>query len=322
MLYKYSRRHPTIALTAFLFTLFLCACAQATQLRDNAERIAAIQPEIRQEKALDPALLALMQMSNRVTDISIRDIKMRWSPTAFQPEYEKAIYEKLLAHQLLNLLRSTSATSPQFEAAIQRLKEREAQVTSPEAKTILLAGVGEFYYRLNEYAMAERYMRLAIDKVQGETSAAMANNIAASFLMRNELGPAEDILNRIPVSLVRTPSILYGIFFNKACIASLKNDPQTAVQHLRQASLMQPQLVMANLGDVQLDPVRQSETFVLFKQELERALSQLQDETAACDIKLNAPFDTGKESFGLSLKRHDLSPGHQLKFPALTQPDR
>ena len=128
------------------------------------------------------------------------------------------------------------------------------QIRSPEHKATLYGRLGHYLFRANKMQEASEYMKLAIANRPSDPR--LASNLAAALLTLGQLDEAEQLLGRINLALEFDPGLIFSVYFNLACIHSLRNDPDPAFAALTRAAESDPISTFASLGDTQLDNLR------------------------------------------------------------------
>jgi len=95
-------------------------------------------------------------------------------------------------------------------------------------------------------------------------------NRAALYLEVGEYEKAYALLNSIDTSAIRKAGLLATVYFNRACIHSLKGNAEKAVAYVYAAYRAHPQLMSLWLTDRHLDGVRQDERIQLLARQLRR----------------------------------------------------
>gem|GEM_PF-3195227 len=119
--------------------------------------------------------------------------------------------------------------------------------------------LGALYFREQNYSKAAHHMEEALT-IQPNNSA-IASNLAAAQMTLGQLDDALETLNSIQVGLVDSNQLLFSIYFNKACLYSLKERTEEAIENLIRAAESDPPSVYASLGDPQLDFIRDDMRF-------------------------------------------------------------
>lgn len=165
---------------------------------------------------------------------------------------------------------------------VDALQRRQAHSEAIERLTHLLETVyydlnrfaiyhrlGTIFFRLQDYDNAAVYMAQAL-AIQ-PNNAAMASNLAAAQMTLGNLDEALETLNSIQLGLITNRHLLFSIHFNLACLYSMKDQLEKAIEHLYQAAESDPPSVYASMGDPQLDAIRQDLRF----RELQSALESM-----------------------------------------------
>jgi tetratricopeptide (TPR) repeat protein len=156
------------------------------------------------------------------------------------------------------------------DAAMNQLIDFLKTVRFDESRMRALQRLGIIAFRQQDYALAADYMQAALEIEPNNP--ALSSNLAAAQMTLGRLDDALDTLNAIQTGLIRSPSLLFSIHFNLACLYSMKNESEQALDHLYQAAESDAPSVLASLGDPQLDGVRDHRRFRELQIALDRAL--------------------------------------------------
>lgn len=158
------------------------------------------------------------------------------------------------------LLRGRARTADQLfraaklEDAISLMESTERQLTLPELRAVALNRIAAYYFRLQQTDKMAEYSRQAWDLAPGD--AANACNLAASLLSVGEVDEALIILLGVYDQAREQPKLAFSLYFNLACVYSLKKDNAQALHHLVLAARADPAATLAAFGDTQLDGIR------------------------------------------------------------------
>ena len=174
-----------------------------------------------------------------------------------------------LTHPLLDLQRRRTGmlldTSMEayrrgdLEHAIQILEKGISRITSADLRFRIYHRLGAVHFKARNYAKAAFYMKRALDLRPGNP--ALACNLAATQMTMGKVEEALQTLSYIPVSLISDSNLLFSVYFNYACAHSLQGDVEAALDSLDQAARYDPEALLASVGDLQLDPIRDHPRF-------------------------------------------------------------
>ena len=157
------------------------------------------------------------------------------------------------------------------EEAIALLKQQLNQPLSPEQRARVNSRIASYYFRTQRYADALPFMREAV-RLNPQDFGTQCN-LAAVLLSMGEIKEAGFLLKTIEIARITETRLLFSIFFNRACVASLESDAKTSIDQLRKAAQTDPQSTLASLGDPQLDNIRPGLDFFDLKAGLEMMLN-------------------------------------------------
>jgi tetratricopeptide (TPR) repeat protein len=157
-------------------------------------------------------------------------------------------------------------------AAMQQLIQFLETARFDDNRTRALQRLGIFAFRQQDYELAAEYMQAALEIEPN--SPALSSNLAAAQMTLGRLDDALATLSAIRTGLIRSPALLFSIHFNLACLHSMKDQREEALNHLFRAAESDAPSVLASLGDPQLDNVRGEARFRELQVALERGLQR------------------------------------------------
>ncbi len=142
----------------------------------------------------------------------------------------------------------------QLAEAADLLQEALPSVQADRLQLAILHRLGSLYFRMRRFEEAEDVMARSLAMEPG--NAALASNLAAVQMTIGYLDEALATLSEIQLDRVRNPQLLFSIHFNMACLHSMKEEVEVALDHLTQAAQHHPSSTLSSLGDPQLDTIR------------------------------------------------------------------
>ncbi|HDL77706.1 MAG TPA: tetratricopeptide repeat protein [Lentisphaerae bacterium] len=146
-----------------------------------------------------------------------------------------------------------------LQEAIQILEKGMPQITSADLRFRLCHRLGAFHFKARNYVKAAFYMKRALELRPGNP--ALACNLAATQMTMGKVDEALQTLSYIPVSLITDSNLLFSVYFNYACAYALKGEVEAALDSLDKAAGYDPEALLASVGDLQLDPIRDHPRF-------------------------------------------------------------
>ena len=140
------------------------------------------------------------------------------------------------------------------DGARQLLEEALEESRHDASRYELHSRLGSMAFRLQDYETAEHHMAAALSLMPDEP--ALASNLAAAQMTRGKLDEALETLKGIRIGMIDNRHLLFGIHFNLACLYSMMEREEDAIEHLLQAAEKDPPSALASLGDPQLDGIR------------------------------------------------------------------
>ncbi len=160
------------------------------------------------------------------------------------------------------------------EEAINMLKEQLNKPMPPHQRAAINNRIASYYFRMQRYAQAMPFMREAVRL--DPTDFPTLCNLAAVLMSMGETKEASFFLMNIDTTKIQNNDrLVFSVFFNRACLASLDNQLGTAIQELRKAAQTDPHQTLASLGDPQLDAIRPSLDFFDLRARLEAIIAPL-----------------------------------------------
>lgn len=157
------------------------------------------------------------------------------------------------------------------EEAIALLKQKLNQPMPPAQRAKINNRIASYFFRAQRYKEALPYMREAV-RLDPQDYSTLCN-LSAVLMSMNELREAEFLLKTLDISRIQDPRLLFSVFFNRACVASMQERQTQALEQLKSAAQTDPHSTLASLGDPQLDNVRPSLEFFDLKSRLETIIS-------------------------------------------------
>lgn len=154
--------------------------------------------------------------------------------------------------------------------AIGLLQSNLVTVTSVQARFDLYNSLGNHLHTLKAYGDAADAFEKALDLKPDNPM--LACNLAATLLYLNQVDRALEALGRIDTAVLPAQErarILYHTHFNYACAFSLKSKLEESMTHLELAAKFDPARTLGDLGDPQLDAIRQDGRFTQLRTSLE-----------------------------------------------------
>ena len=150
--------------------------------------------------------------------------------------------------------------------AIALLKDLDQYLRNPRNRVLNLNRLAAYEFRRQDYAAAAAFMQQASNLESEDTATKI--NLSAVYMTMGKLDEAlATLLEIYPSALDRLP-LMFSVHFNLACVYSLKEETEKALQNLAMAAQTDPASTMASLGDPQLDYIRTETRFA----ELAKAL--------------------------------------------------
>jgi tetratricopeptide (TPR) repeat protein len=158
------------------------------------------------------------------------------------------------------------------DLASSRLQQLLEQAQFDSVRMRLHQKLGVLAFRQLDYATAAQQIEAAL--ALDPNNAALASNLAAAQMSLGDLDAARNTLESIQLGLIRSRRLLFSIHFNLACIYSLSESDEPALNNLYRAAEQDPASTLASLGDPQLDFIRTEERFASLRDTLESLLRQ------------------------------------------------
>jgi len=187
---------------------------------------------------------------------------------------ESTLNERMEFRRVQALFRTLEERGDLISNRVQAAEQMERlldSLTFDSSRFYLHHRLGALYFREQDYRRAAVHMENALNLEPN--NAAIASNLAAAQMTLGQLNEALDTLNRIQVGLVTSPQLLFSIYFNKACLNSLKGRTEDAIENLIKAVETDPPSTLASLGDPQLDFIREDIRFKNVRFALESMLN-------------------------------------------------
>ncbi len=153
------------------------------------------------------------------------------------------------------------------EEAFRHLNLLLQDISEPELRKQLLTSMGVMRFKQRRYAEAAQCFDEAHQLYPGDIR--LVCNLAASYMNDGKLEPAEKLLLGIPISLIDDSAQAAAVQFNLACIYSMLNRKNEAIEYLGGAARSDPVFTGTHLGDTQLDNIRSDNLFSNIAQQID-----------------------------------------------------
>lgn len=142
----------------------------------------------------------------------------------------------------------------------------------PELERRIISMLGILNFKRREFEAASRYFARALEYAPGNTQ--LACNLAGAYMSYGALDQAEEVLLNINTELIRADALKSAVHFNLACINSLRGRIDPALDHLALAATADPVFTATNMGDPQLDAIRNTKRFERIQRQIRLDLNQ------------------------------------------------
>lgn len=185
----------------------------------------------------------------------------------------ESMAEAEVEHRFSDMLKEVDRMSREgrAEEAIAMLKQRLNQPMPPAQRAKINNRIASYYFRAQRYKEALPYMREAV-RLDPQDYATLCN-LSAVLMSMNEMREAEFLLKTLDISRIQDPRLLFSVFFNRACVASMQERQSFALEQLKNAAQTDPHSTLASMGDPQLDNIRPSLEFFDLKSRLETIIA-------------------------------------------------
>jgi len=202
--------------------------------------------------------------------------------------------------------------SGEQDVAFNDLNNLLSKTTDKKLRGRLLRSLGRLSFKQREYEQAAQYFAEAREHEPKDVG--LICNLAASYMSYSDFEKAEELLESVHVELIRNTSFFAAVHYNLACINSVYNKRNQALEHLSLAAAAFPYYTLANMGDTQLDTIRGERRFRVIQRQLEmivyprrlreKKLRASHDDAGAKMVELNneSYYDAKSISAEMSLR--------------------
>lgn len=135
----------------------------------------------------------------------------------------------------------------------------ETEAAPMDFKAFVCNNLGVFYHRLGQIEECEAWLHRSLELKPGNKAASLS--LSALFLNRNQCRDARDLLTPLTLRFADEWEDSFVLFFNLACAHICLGELEDALLKLHLAGLADPVRTFSNLGDPQLDPLRDAPSF-------------------------------------------------------------
>lgn len=192
----------------------------------------------------------------------------------YRPVDDAATVEERMEQTRIRLIIEEAellARRQEYDAAVHMLESAKAAVAYDSSRFTLHRRLGAMAFRMQRYEEAARHMREALALQPNDS--ATASNLAAAQMTMGDLDDALETLQGIQLGMIQNRQLLFSVHFNMACLLSMKDRKEEALDSLYKAADSDPPSAFASLGDPQLDPIRSELRFRELKFILESLMS-------------------------------------------------
>lgn len=228
---------------------------------------AALDPARAAMAALDSATNAFEAPPLIVTRISALPAASGLSDTQVVERFERNMLRErvTLADRLYRQGDTTNA--------IAMLQDMDRYLQNPRNRVLNLNRLAAYQFRSQQYEAAADLMRKATDLQNQDPVSKL--NLAAVLITIGKLDEALDTLLEVYPNAMQRKSLMFSVHFNLACVYSLKQELNKALQNLAIAAQTDPASTAASMGDPQLDYIRPDPRFAELAEALNAWLNRL-----------------------------------------------
>ena len=153
------------------------------------------------------------------------------------------------------------------DEAVAALQSEVATEVNPIVKGKLHNRMAAYLFKSQRYDEALVHMRESARINPGDS--ATLCNVGAVLLSMGRVEESDAFLRKVDTAKIDNLNLLFSVYFNKACIGSLRKNKDEALLNLIRAAQSDPRATLTALSDPQLDNVRNSLEFMDLKSRLE-----------------------------------------------------
>ena len=157
--------------------------------------------------------------------------------------------------------------------AIAMLQDMDRYLQNPRNRVLNLNRLAAYQFRSQRYEAAADLMRKATDLQNQDPVSKL--NLAAVLITIGRLDEALNTLLEVYPNAMQRKTLMFSVHFNLACVYSLKQELNKALQNLAIAAQTDPASTAASLGDPQLDYIRPDPRFAELVQALNAWMNRL-----------------------------------------------